>query len=247
MMKKITPIFLITVSILMAQTALATIKHTIGVARDANDDSVRYIEHHQYLADGQHIVRYYDTDNNLLLEKELRYPGLRQHPSLIQLDYVTDTEVKIVRDVNTAIMISVREGKQNRFTFKLTEDTVVDAGFDAYIHDNWSEFSREPTQKVKFAVAGQSRLLDMKISLVGAQGNLTRFVVEPANWLVRLLLPNITLLYDAEGLLVQYEGFSNIKQAKNNSREVVIEFEHFTINDQLKAPPQEWVTAMIRR
>lgn len=240
----------IVVSLAMAQNAQSAVKHTIGVARDQTDDSVRYIEHHQYLEDGKHIVRYYDTANNVLLEKEISYPGLPQHPTLLQSDYLTDTDIMIRREQGNATMIKERGDESEEFSFPLTEDTVIDAGFDRYIQDNWYKFEDSDTHRVKFAVAGQARLLEMNISRTGKSETLTRFVVQPANWFVRLLVPDITLYYDYYddvAQLVRYEGFSNLKPARDDSREVTIQFEHFTLDRALKAPLAEWLPVLSSR
>lgn len=231
----------IVVGLAMAQSARSAVKHTIGVARNQTDDSVRYIEHHQYLEDGKHIVRYYDNANNVLLEKEISYPGLPQHPTLVQSDFLTDTDIRISREQGNATMIKERGDESEQFTFPLTEDTVIDAGFDRYIQDNWSKFEDSATHRVKFAVAGQARLLEMNISRTGQSEDLTRFIVQPANWFVRLLVSDITLYYDDMAQLARYEGFSNLKPAREDSREVTIQFEHFVLDRALNAPLAEWL------
>lgn len=234
--------FLLLATALFAAEAVAAVQHSVGIARDQNSDAIRYIEHHQYLENGQHLVRYYDTENNILLEKEMRYPGLPQHPVLQQQDYLTDTEISIQRNDDMATMTrSSGEEDLAEFSFPLTEDTVIDAGFDAYIQDNWDAFDTLQTHRVKFAVAGQTRLIDMKISRVGEQQGLTVFTVEPANWLVRLLVPDMTLYYDDTARLARYEGFSNLKPTQDGSRQVVIKFQHFTLDEFLPAPLDEWL------
>lgn len=240
-------LLLVSAALLAAQPAGASVKHTVGIARDADSNAVRYIEHHQYLDDGQHVVRYYDTSNNMLLKKEMRYPGLPQHPTLVQSDYQTGAEIAIRNDENRATMVKPQGDDSKRFTFELTEDTVVDAGFDAYIRENWSAFADNQHQQVRFAVAGQSRLLDMTISRAGRQGELTRFTVEPANWFVRLLVPRITLHYDAQRQLKRYEGFSNLSPPGDGSRQVVIEFDHYSLDESLTKPRDEWLSAISGR
>ncbi len=240
-MNKITSLIIVLVFALTAETALAAVKHSIGIARDENGEAVRYIEHHQYLENGKHLVRYYDTANNVLLEKEMLYPGLPYHPTIQQSNFLTDTEISVLREQGVARMTKEQGENVAEFSFPLTEDTVIDAGFNGYIQDNWSTFDERKTQKVKFAVAGQTRLIDMNISRTGEADGLTRYTVEPANWLIRLIVPNITLFYDADAQLIRYEGFSNLKQPKDGSRQVVIQFEHFTLDEGLQAPLAEWL------
>lgn len=234
----------ILIAVLLAgfvQQAAATVSHTIGVARDASDNSVRYIEHHQYSEDGQHEIRYFDPGQNILLEKLMAYEGLPQHPRIEQKDYISDTNIVIRYDTDRATMVTSKGPVTEDFTFEVTPDIVVDAGFDAYIRENWENFKNGKTHNVTFAIAGQSRLLPMKIERTAFSESGASFKVQPANWLVRMLLPEIQLSYNEERQLTRYEGFSNLKPSSGQSRTVIIEFSHYQLEDDLEQPLLQWL------
>jgi hypothetical protein len=225
----------------LAYDADATVRHTIGIARDAEDNSVRYVEHHQYSENGDHAVRYFDPARNVLLKKELAYTGLPQHPSILQRDYVRNMQIDLRYDAEQAVMVTSKDGGSEKFTFDITPDIIVDAGFDAYIRENWESFSKQPRQSVTFAIAGQSRLLAMNIERKGISIDGASFEVRPANWLAPVLLPEIQLNYDNDRQLVRYEGFTNLKAESGQSRAVVIEFSHYELERTLEEPLPQWV------
>jgi len=221
-------------------TAAATVKHSIGIARNA-DNSVRYIEHHQYLQDGRHEVRYYDADNQLMLLKEIRYPDLPQHPTISQADFIRAIDTIVEQDREQATIIRNVEGTSDTFSFELADDIIIDAGFDAYIRANFEDLQRQKSTTFKFAVPGQSRLLGMKLRYLGSEEDLSHFSIEPTNWVVRLLVPGIDLYYDDNGQLVRYQGFSNLKPPAGESREVQIDFQHYESDQFLDSPRADWL------
>ena len=234
-------IMFVIIFLTLAQVTNAAVRHTVGIARDADDNSIRYVEHHQYSENGDHAVRYFDPARNVLLEKEMAYTGLPQHPSILQRDYVRDMEINLRYDADQAVMVTSKDGGSEKFTFDVTPDIIVDAGFNAYIRENWESFSEQPKQSVTFAIAGQSRLLAMNIERQAISADGASFVVKPANWLVRMLLPEIQLNYDRERQLARYEGFTNLKAKSGKSRNVVIEFSHYELERTLEEPLPQWV------
>jgi hypothetical protein len=219
--------------------AYGSVLHSVGIARGV-DSSVSYIEHHQYFESGDHLIRYYDSDLRLLLTKELSYPDLPQHPNLKQVDVLKQTEITIETERNTVFMTEQSLENRGVFKFELTDDVIIDAGFDAYIRANWSSFDRRSTQQFRFAIAGQSRLIQMKISRVDSDSEGASYTVTPRNWLIRLILPTTSLSYDATRQLTRYLGFSNLKQP-GESRSVEIRFEHYQLETPLALPLDEWL------
>ena len=220
-------------------TAYGAVLHSVGIAC-GDDASVSYIEHHQYFDSGEHVIRYYDSNLRLLLTKELNYPDLPQHPTLKQTDMLRQTEVTIATDRTTAVMTKSSAEKGDVFQFELTEDVIIDAGFDAYIRENWQSFESQPLQQFRFAIAGQSRLIKMEIMKVDSDAGGALFTITPRNWMIRMILPTTRLSYNATRQLSRYEGFSNLKQS-DESRNVEIRFEHYQMETPLSMPLVEWL------
>lgn len=227
-------------SLAISNVATATVKHSIGVARNA-DDSVRYIEHHQYFSDGRHSIRYFNPDYELLVKKDIRYPELPQHPIIRQSDLKAAMETLIEQRGDEATITRTSTQTSDTFTFPLTENTVIDAGFDAFIRSNFDSLRQGETTRLEFAVPGQRRLLGMNLNFAGATEGLNHFIIEPASWLVRLIIPSINLYYNENRQLVQYQGFSNLKPAPGESRQVRIDFEHYESVEMLELPTPQWL------
>ncbi|MDA0272248.1 MAG: hypothetical protein O3C68_03230 [Proteobacteria bacterium] len=229
-------------ALILIGPVFGAVQHTVGFARVA-DSSVSYIEHHQYFESGEHLIRYYDNDRRLLLTKELSYPDLPQHPNLKQTDLLRQTEITIQAEQKTAFMTKKSLGEGAVFQIELTKDIIIDAGFDAYIRANWGSFEKQPDQQFRFAIAGQSRLIQMEISRVDVDAEGASFTVTPRNWMIRMILPATSLRYDSARQLIRYEGFSNLKQA-GESRNVEISFEHYQLDTPLSMPLPEWLPAV---
>jgi hypothetical protein len=200
-------------AMLTALEATASNRNLIGVARNS-EAQVQYIEHHQYFDSGDHWIDYYSPDLTLIVEKKLRYPGLAHHPDIVQLDLINDISISIKSATDTLLINREQANKTDRWDFKLTPDVVVDAGFDGYIRNAWETLSPGETRTLDFAVAGQRRLIKMRLSDKGYEDGHRVFVLEPNNWLVRMIVPQIRLEYTQARQLSRYEGLSNIRSKK---------------------------------
>lgn len=229
------------VLMILAETTGADIRHTIGLARDAEDQSLRYIEHHQYLDEETHLVRYFDADLDLILTKEISYPGLPQHPVIIQRDFVNETDIVFEHFEGMATMIRENRNDRQEFSFELADNIIIDAGFDAFIRENWEALSNDRPRRYKMAIVGQSRLLSVNVSLESRTLETSTFSIRPVNWLVRLLLPEVRLTYDSDRRLLTYRGLSNLKPGPSESRAVTIDFDHYALDSSLEMPLSQWI------
>lgn len=227
--------------ILAAKTVSADVRHTIGIARDTNDQSLRYIEHHQYLDSGTHLVRYFTSDLELMVSKGIHYPGLPQHPEIVQRDYVNDINITFAQLDRVGTMTRQAASENREFSFRLQDNIIIDAGFDAFIRANWDSLVNGADEKFKLAVAGQPRLLSVRISPEPLTAESATFIVKPTNWLIRLLVPEVRLTYSPSRELLRYEGFSNLKPDPGQSRTVLIDFSHYALDSSLDEPLPEWL------
>ena len=233
------------IGLLAAGIVNADILHSIGVARGTDDNAIRYIEHHQLLPNRRKLIRYYDPELNLVAWKTLSWKALPQQPDIEQEDLVTNTRIDITVS-QTAVTQSVsRDGESQQFTNKLDDNTVVDAGFDEFIRDQWAVLTSTGARSLKFsfAIAGRDGPLAMRIVPRGNNNAGARFTVEPGNWLVRQLVPAIELTYDVSRRLTRFEGFSNIQRQPGQGPTVTVDFQHFSLDRELDAPLPEWIAA----
>ena len=230
----------------LSEIVYGSVRHSVGLAV-SDDDCLTYIEHHQYFESGYHHIRYYDKEFRVLLAKELRYPELPQHPAIKQTDFLQEIETTIQVDGQTGMteIAYLRNKKSKNFQFELTENVVIDAGFDAYIRENWQSFERQPSQEFSLAVIGKRNLVKMKIVRSDSSVDGASFSVRPKSWLLRTLVPEISLRYDGSRQLIRYKGLSNLKRF-GEGRNVVIYFEHYHSELPLSFPLPEWLPEVSR-
>ena len=227
----------ILLALTFSSNVIAAVQHTVGVARDADDQTIRYFEHHQYLDDGQHLIRYYTQDLELIAFKNLKYGAVPQHPEIAQANLLDNTQVTIKPEADSLTMVRTTGDNVDEIQLPLDLKTVIDAGFDAYVRDAWDEITRAAPTQVRFAIAGQRRTLAMQI----IREEDYRFTIRPNNWLIRSILPKIHLEYDDQRRLSRYQGFSNFSPSSGESMTVNIEFTHFELDQELDRPPMEWI------
>ncbi|MEQ9450587.1 MAG: hypothetical protein RJQ07_03295 [Pseudomonadales bacterium] len=222
--------------LMLAMPAMAAVTHSVGVARDTSNGTIAYVEHHQYLPSGRHLVSYYLSDGTVIATKEMTYPGLPQHPEIDQQDLLRDEQITLsITDQTLNVRKRTPRGT-NEFTLTVDDETIVDAGFDAFIRSHWAHFADGTEQQYKFAVAGEPRLLTVLITK--EPGATHAFTIKPKNFLVRLFVSDIQLRYDTQQRLQSYQGLTNLKV---DARNVLIQFSHYTTAAPLTRPLAQWL------
>lgn len=218
---------LATVSIASPTTLEARVSHSVGVARDNSSGEISYIEQHQYLLDGAHLVTYFDPVGNVMTKRSITYPSLPQHPEIEEIDFKRKVKLNMYA-VNDILHTRRSLGDEvEYFELPLDSTTIVDAGFDAFVRSNWENFQVGKPQTYKFAIAGQERLLRVSVARQPDDGDLALFVINPKNFFIGLLLPEIQLWYDRNRRLSRYNGLTNLDLPDGSSRNVAIEFTHY--------------------
>ncbi len=219
---------LLLVLMLVCHQAMAIAdSHSIGVARDSKSQAVMYIEHHEYFADGSHRITYMDRDGETIKTTSLTYPGLPQHPRIQQNDVVRDEAVELVVVDNLLKVVQTRGEQMERFDLPVDAGTIVDAGFDPFIRENFEEFTDGKPRRFRFAAAGERRILSVDIVRTPLGEGLHEFTITPSNFLVRLLVPKLRVTYDDRRRLEKYEGPTNLELVDADVGTVEISFTHY--------------------
>ena len=182
----------------------------VGEARSLDDEELQYREYHHCSVDGRLCsVLYKDTEGQLFARKQVDYSESLRSPSLLIED--------------------LREGSTLRIDGDFDADLVVDAGFDNYVRQRWSELAQGETVRFPFLVVGRDSPIRMKASRDEGNacddGALCLTVTLDA-WLLSMLVSPIELVYDDEKRLTQYRGISNIRDAEGRSQSVRIEYRY---------------------
>lgn len=104
-------------------------------------------------------------------------------------------------------------------------DTVIDAGFDAFVQSHWSALAKADGVEAAFVVPSRLGYLDLRLKPVpGAPDGSQRFRLSLDGWL-GALAPSIQLTYaDTGHRLEQFVGISNIRDERGHRQRVRIEF-----------------------
>ena len=234
---------------MLSMPVSASVYHSVGIARSEANNQIRYIEHHQYFEDGRHHIRYFDPSLNLIAYKKLSYTDSPQQPTIEQRDLTTNVTVQIKPTAKSVQQVITKDGEIKSFSLPLSASTVIDAGFDAFIRSEWDELIRSSKPTLfDFAIAGREMTIVMRVKplLNGSRetSSETGFIVEPKNWLIRQLVPEIRLHYNGQKRLSRYEGFSNIAPAKGEKRGVSITFQHYSLDRHLDQPLTDWLSTI---
>lgn len=233
---------LLLASLLAVSAAASTGPAVIGVAADADTGALVYREFHYFSDDGRrHRVEYRLPDGALLAVKRLDYDSGWSTPSFIQENQRYGTRISVTaRDRELAV--SYRPDAATDTSSKVLTApgiTVVDAGFDHFIRDHWGVLTGG--ERVDFDYLAPSR--QSMVQLVVTQQSCDKlrgsdapivpndsavcFAIDPANWLLRLLVARIDLVYDRESRrLAQYRGLSNVVAADEKYHQVDIVYRY---------------------
>lgn len=125
---------------------------------------------------------------------------------------------------------------------------VIDAGFDAFVRENWDRLSGAGVSPLPFLVPSQLRYVDFSARMLrdsrDQQGELRWFRLSLAGW-YGFALPHIDVAYDLQTHeLRRYRGLSNIRDGEGRNLNVTIRFPPSQRRGDLAAAEVERAAAM---
>ncbi len=194
----------------MAQSELPLV--AVGTAYDRTDGEVLYSEHHFCARESnQCTVEYRDLQNETFARKQLDYSQSQQAPSLVLIDYRTNSQVVADPGEETAM--------------------VVDAGFDNYVRSIWSDLYAGELVRFPFLVVGIDNPVDMKATRTpqeACDSDELCLEISLDSWFLGLLIDPIELSYSVQDRrLLRFSGISNIKGDEGESLDVDILYEYY--------------------
>lgn len=187
-----------------------------ALAYDLAGEELLYTESHvETWTEGRLVERtvtYEAADGELIADKQVRYGADLSAPSFEMTDYrIGQTESAVVRS-GSVELFSGDDGEPR--SVELPENAVIDAGFDAFMRENFSTIADGGRLEFAFAVPAARRFfqfeLDPQGPAVTAEGEAVLVRMRPASRFLRLLMDPVHLLYDLDGRLLEYRGLSNV-------------------------------------
>jgi hypothetical protein len=205
---------------LLALSARAGTLEFRGQAFDPDSQTLLYSERHvvERDQDGRYLrsrVDYFHPDGSPLGVKQADFDLNPFLPSLSFEDFRTGVFTRLDSGAAQATL-NRRNPDQPETRVRDIEVApgrlvIADAGFDRMVMAHWAELIDGATVAFEFVTLGHGRMVELRMKRVGQEANRVRFEVEAQNWLFRLLLDPIRLVYDLESRrLLEYTGVTNI-------------------------------------
>ena len=209
---------------------------SVGEAFSINSEELLYRETHcQSDNKLKREVLYKNPEGESIAYKSIDYRNGFSTPSFKQTNFQTneETEVTIEKNIVTLSFTDAnREQTQKTFEKNAFSDLpmVIDAGFDAYIRENWDSLVSGERQQFQFPLVTRTALIELQVSASSCSfqsENSQCFKLEMSNFLYRMLASPIELGYDpGQKQLIRYRGLSNIEDENGKGLDVDIRYSY---------------------
>lgn len=205
----------------------------------AQEEGREYQERHKMIGecrDGlflplEHHVEYVkEGTEDIFARKTLTYDESILRPSLDfrQPAFDERMQVKNVDDKTASIHWQTNEGGTETHEVELTDEVVVDSGFDNLVRTNWQRLTSGESVGFRFLAPTRGEHYDFvlepaKDSRIDADVVLR---IEPSGFVMGFLVEPILLGYSHDGTLTDYLGLTNLRKDRDNNYTAHIRYSH---------------------
>ncbi|MFZ2234968.1 MAG: hypothetical protein WBP11_00760 [Dokdonella sp.] len=200
-----------------------------GYAYAAKGKSLLYRESH-WLDGANRTVLYRCPDGKPFARKKVTTDVQQSAP-----DFVTDDArdgyregVRSEGSKHTVIFRAKKSSEERSEAIDKPDNAIIDAGFDAYVIENWDAMAVGASRKVQFLIPSRLGYTDFAITrrpdgkVSGEQAR--RYQLKLGAW-YGFALPQIDVAYAISGKrLLQYKGLGNIRNNDGDNLSVRVEF-----------------------
>ena len=216
----------------LAQAETSAVPHSYAGNAYALDDHRLLFREVHYLnasAKDQRVAIYQCPDGSVFARKHVRAGGDAQAPDF-ELDDARLGYREGVRQGNNGREVFMRRGSdqpENVQPLPREKDSVIDAGFDAFVQRHWQELQKGESVSIPFLVPSRMRFYEFKVKRIsepsiGHGEMLIRLAMD--SW-YSFALPHIDVSYDiATRQLLRFEGLLNIRGADGKNLTARVEF-----------------------
>ncbi|CCU73213.1 hypothetical protein [Thalassolituus oleivorans] len=195
-----------------------------GEAYSLDDKVLLYREVHTLIIDNDmpisREVDYIDPDGKVIAHKTSTYKGTPTTPDFELTDFRDGYQESAETD-NKKRILSVKENTDSPVSIKSLDKpeytTVVDAGFDEFVREQWQGLLAGKTESFSFAAPARLEYIDFRLIPINQDD--TTLTVEmrlKSRWIAWLLDP-IQLTYDLTSQrLLRYKGLTNLRDDQGN-------------------------------
>ncbi|GAA3909766.1 hypothetical protein [Litoribacillus peritrichatus] len=217
-----------------------------GVGYQPGTREVLFYEYHRFDLDDegyvkQRYVEYRHPDGELKSVKQIEYrPGTPWTPKFhyrdLELDYqvgvdVTRNDVTSNRgnQQRLGLMYSkVAQEAKEQASARLMPNTVIDAGFDAYIQKVWPKLTEGDTVSFEFLAPLKLTQYDFSLKKVSENKDICELEMSLDWWPIDLLIDPVKLSYQCSSKqLMRYQGLTNLRDEKGDQYTADIHYQWF--------------------
>ncbi|GAA5524484.1 hypothetical protein Maes01_01041 [Microbulbifer aestuariivivens] len=201
-----------------------------GLARDPRSGALVYCEYHLPAQGNQRRVLYYSPGGHRIAEKQLG--GVNSTiPSVAQQDY-RHGEERVLNPRGGQIEMRYREKSGSGWEAEILPSSAVDvadAGFDAFVRNNWARLSAGQSVSFNFASPVHGRAIPLRARKVACTGGAGRLClqVDLDQAFLRLFAGALYLEYDPDSRrLLLFDGVTNLLDTRGGSQRLRINYQY---------------------
>ena len=190
-----------------------------GYAYDPDNNDLLYSEQHKIVfnENGERqfcTVTYFDANGERIAKKTLTYDARGYLPDFEFIDLRSQHLIKVEKKNK---YVSIEQGLeesliQDQVPLQADLPLIADAGFDVFMHRNWSALIEGEKAEVEFLAVTRGRFVTFEIERTRIEGSSIHFRLSPANFLIAMLVDPILLEYDLNtGRILRYSGLTNLE------------------------------------
>ncbi|GAA6135972.1 hypothetical protein NBRC116188_27620 [Oceaniserpentilla sp. 4NH20-0058] len=190
----------------------------VGIAYDLNTENIIYYENHTVILnkEGQYkranVVYKYPSGEEFA-NKELIFSSPLTIPSFDFDNFYSHTKINLKNLNGVAYLRYESEGVSISKSFEVSDYLVADAGFDQLVIKNWDLLVSGNVLKFHFIVPSRGEAVSFRLLTKSINKSVITFILQPENWLFRLLVDDITLVYGKyDKRIKEYIGLTNIEK-----------------------------------
>jgi len=198
-------------------------------------DELLYVEKHvETWREGrltEREVRYEDPTGRLIAEKTVSYGETLEAPSFEMTDFRFGLREGAEVAGERVVLFSGPPTERLRSrSVERPKVAVIDAGFDAFMRENFDSIVDGASIEFDFAVPALRRFVSFEliprgeVTYRGQRAHLIK--MRPASALLRLIVDPIDLTYSPDGRLLEFEGLANVLDEDGDRYEARIVFDY---------------------
>lgn len=215
------------VALAMFAAALPAVAEDFRFTGTATTDDGRVIYEERHAVDGtcedgifrpqQHKVAYHKSGSDEpFARKALEYEASVLRPTVDFVQPTFDEKMEITYPEPEILVINWQtpRGDSERFEVEYPPNTVVDAGFDNFVRQNWKSVVAGESVEFRFLGPTRGEHYGFVLERVDSDRVDADHVVQirPTSMVLRLLVDPIVLGYSDSGALSDYLGLTNIRK-----------------------------------